>query len=445
MGMMSARRSGATHLACKAIPTLIVLDAERHELLRIAGGMDLTQYTTVLDSALADVQPAQVALEKAARGGALQGGDCRRLAYNAWALDDLTARDDADEARNLSAAAAACSADSLAHARLQIFAAYFATAAQPDAKVRGVAHEPATAQVSQSVRDVQSILADPTLALSVSDALQYLGEDFFKAVRAQGAKPAAAFRDAYVAVMDAAANDTHFAEADQLAAIGSKLQALQMLSEGVLVASTPAASAAHAALPLEVAREARRRVDTALAGARDPYIRSGLINAALPIYDALHQNEDAYRVVQAEIANSKTPYYFEADLAELAETLGHKGDALRLFERAYHDSKGAATRFQWGELYLSGLLRLAPQDSGRIRTVGTEVLGELDGSDRIYRRSHRRLEMLDRDLRAWDGHSRAQRDVVIHDLRTRMRQICVKIPDTEPARSSCEAFLQPSA
>src|SRR3954468_8496413 len=36
-------------------PTVVVLDSDRRELMRIAGGMDLSQYAGVLDSALADV------------------------------------------------------------------------------------------------------------------------------------------------------------------------------------------------------------------------------------------------------------------------------------------------------------------------------------------------------------------------------------------------------
>ena len=38
-------------------PTLVVLDADRHEMMRIAGGMDLSRYAIVLDTALADLQP----------------------------------------------------------------------------------------------------------------------------------------------------------------------------------------------------------------------------------------------------------------------------------------------------------------------------------------------------------------------------------------------------
>ena len=105
------------------------------------------------------------------------------------------------------------------------------------------------------------------------------------------------------------------------------------------------------------------------------------------------------------------PWPVEADLAEVAEKMGQREEAVNLLDQAYRESQGAATRFQWGALYVSGLMRMTPKDSARIQQAGTAVLSELEGPDRIYRRA-------------------------------RMQEICVKIPETEPARGSCDAFLK---
>jgi len=86
-------------------------------------------------------------------------------------------------------------------------------------------------------------------------------------------------------------------------------------------------------------------------------------------------------------------------------------------------------------------LRLQADDVERIRKVTTEVLGELDGTDRIYRRARTRLATLDATLRKWnDAAAGAHRDVLT-GLRARLQEICVKIPATEAARGSCDAFL----
>ena len=77
--------------------------------------------------------------------------------------------------------------------------------------------------------------------------------------------------------------------------------------------------------------------------------------------------------------------------------------------------------------------------------AGTEVLGELDGPDRIYRRARVRLERMDRELRAWNDAAKGAHQDVLQGLRARMQQICVKIPDADAARHSCDAFLASSA
>jgi hypothetical protein len=122
--------------------------------------------------------------------------------------------------------------------------------------------------------------------------------------------------------------------------------------------------------------------------------------------------------------------------------MGQKDEAVGLLDQAYRESQGSATRFQWGQLYVSGLLRMTPKDSSRIQQAGSAVLAELDGPDRIYRRARVRLERMDRELRAWNDASKGQYGDVLQTLHTRMQEICVKIPESEPDRASCDAFLK---
>jgi hypothetical protein len=93
-------------------------------------------------------------------------------------------------------------------------------------------------------------------------------------------------------------------------------------------------------------------------------------------------------------------------------------------------------------MYVSGLLRMAPKDTQRIVDAGTAVLGELDGPDRIYRRARVRLERMDRELRAWNDAAKGAHEDVLQGLHSRMQSICVKIPDADAARASCDAFLK---
>ena len=407
-------------------PTLVVLNADGHELMRIAGGMDLNQYATVLDTALADLQPADSLLASAAAGQALDALQCRRLAYNSWELDVDARDDDASNARlaqQLDAAAAHCPAKAqLERARLQIFAADYATRAEADSLKND---RPPSAALRAHLAEVDRVLASERLALRVADALQYLDENFFRAVKSERATAASRLAR-FSSVMDAAAADPDFSEADQLSAVGSKLAAIKTVK---------------GAIPAGVARAAHARVAATLAEEQIPYVRSGIINAVLPIFELLHENAQAYKLVQGELAKTATPYYYKADLGELAESLGRKEEALKWYAEGYGEARGIATRFQWGSIYASSLLRLAPDNAAKITDVTSGVLGELDGPDRIYRRARQRLMRLDKALRKWNTDGKGAHYEVIVALHTRMQQICVKVPSPEPARTTCEAFL----
>ncbi len=70
-------------------PTVVVFKADRTEITRIAGNMDLSLYARVLDDALGDVRPVKDVIALATKAEApLAPADCRRLAYHAFDLDD---------------------------------------------------------------------------------------------------------------------------------------------------------------------------------------------------------------------------------------------------------------------------------------------------------------------------------------------------------------------
>jgi hypothetical protein len=413
-------------------PTLIVFDPERNEIIRLGAGRDVSQYAAVLDLALEDIQPVDTLLQATLGGKALSSQECSRLAYNSWDLDPLEASAYEQRATALAAAAADCPHDAeLERADLNIVAAYYSADAQSDALDRPKAE--ASALLSGLEDQIALALGQSELAVGAAGALSMLGDSFFKAVRLRGVDFANAFRDHYVAAMDAAASDGRYVLADQLGFIDAKLHVLKDLGKP------------KAPLPKSVVAAAHQRIDSALAAEQNPFVRSGLVTAALSILEDLDDYSDAYQVAQAEIARASAPYYFKADLAEIAEKLGHKDEAVALLDQAYHESQGTATRFQWGSLYMSGLLRMAPNDTQRIADAGTAVLGELDGPDRIYRRARVRLELLDQQLRAWNDAAKGAHSDILQGLHERMQQICVKIPNQDAAHTSCEAFLKAPA
>lgn len=410
-------------------PTLIVLDPDRHEIIRLGAGRDVSQYAAALDVALENVQPVDALLKSVVTGGSLKLEECRRLAYNSWELDTLEAENYGAQASALATAASDCPADALLErASLNSYAAYYAANAESQALDQPKAvPSPLLAGLQDHVNDV---LSQPTLAVTASGALAMLDDNFFKSVRVRGGALPEQLRDRYSATMAAAATDKRYALADQLEFLDAQLRVLKDLGKP------------KTELPKDVVANAQQRIDAALAAEQNPFVRSGLVNASLDILEDLNDLPGAYTVAHDEIARASAPYYYKADLAEIAEKMGRKDEALTLFDEAYRESQGTATRFQWGSLYVSGLLRLAPKDTQRITDASSSVLSELDGPDRIYRRARVRLEKLDRELRAWNDASKGSHADVLQGLHQRMQVICVKIPDTDAARASCDAFLK---
>lgn len=406
-------------------PSLVVLRPDRTELARINGGMDLNQYAEVLDLVLGDVRPVKAILASLEPGATpLDGEDCRRLAYNGWESDGSPA-ELAETATRLQRAVQSCAeAAPVERARLITFAA----AAASDAAEGDIASGKAPgAQLVAAVRAVYELLADRDAALGAADALQYLGTTFFKAARQTLPDHGADLLARWSGVMDAAAADARYAETDQLAAIGMKLRAIREMGDG--------------SVPAEQIAAARQRVEAALAKGQKGYARAGVVNSALFVLDTLGDMDRLYAITAAEMQTSNYPFYYMLDLASIEEDRGNKDQALMWLERAYKESQGAATRFQWGVAYVLGLTRMQPQDEARIRDVALAVLGELDGPDRIHRRNVARLEKLDAGLREW-SRGNAHKEV-IKVLRARRDALCQKIPAGGSARKDCEAFLAP--
>lgn len=407
-------------------PTLVILDADQHEVMRLAGGMDLSEYATVLDVALADLQPVQRTLAGIGNQPIVSVSACDRLGFNAWTLDDIDERDYTARAAQLYDAAHRCAAGApISSARLVVFAAYFQAAAEHERIAHGT---PPSTAMRDAIAGVQAVLSQYGADAKLADALQALREPFFTAVQALDADTAQRLRDTYVHAMDAESHHPNLAEADRIAALRCKLIASRVVSD-------------RHDWPPQYVDEARARIDAVLKQQQTPYVRASIVNSVLNVYDELRLYQPAYDLIQAELPRAEHPYYLKADLAEIAEQLGHRDEALQLWQQAYQESQGAATRFQWGVNYVSALLRLRPQDTSRIATTSTQVLGELDGPDRIYRRARLRLEQLDRELRAWNDAAHGTHNAVLRALRARMQQVCVNIPSDEPARASCERFL----
>lgn len=405
-------------------PTVVVFKPDRTEITRIAGNMDLSLYAGVLDDALGDVRPVRQIVDLAVRGDApLDAGDCRRLAYNAFDLDDEGVFDSARLQAAFENAARLCPTElAKERARFPVLAAAEAATLQADA-IEGGAK--ADKQLAALILRVNGLLANRELAMSNADALRSLPKEFYLAARQTVPQAAPELRARIMAVADATTANPEFAPADQLAAQLMKVRVAQ-------------AYAKDGKTPTDVRASALATSEKMLAVKMEPYVRAGVVNSAINIYIALGDWEKARDLLALEASTSNTPHYYIGDLADVEEHLGDEPRALELLAEAYHKARGPASRFQWGYNYLSGLLRMAPDDTATIEKVGTEVMAELDGPNRVHRRTLSRLTRLDAALKEWS--TTPARAAVVAKFRGQVVAACGKSGGDQAADEGCRDF-----
>jgi protein disulfide-isomerase len=198
------------------------------------------------------------------------------------------------------------------------------------------------------------------------------------------------------------------------------------------------AYAADGKVPTDVRSVALATSTKMLETPQEPYVRAGVVNSAINIYIALDEWERARDLLAIEAKTSNTPHYYIGDLADVEEHLGNKARALELMAEAYDKAQGPASRFQWGYSYLDGLMRLTPDDTAKIEKVGLAVTAELDGPNRIHRRTLARLNRLDGKLQDWS--TTPEREAVYAKLRSSVAQACEKSPGDAAVTAGCQNF-----
>jgi protein disulfide-isomerase len=405
-------------------PTAIVLRPDGTEVTRVGGGMDLEAYADALDVALAERRPVAAILAdlEVLDAAVLPAEDCRRLAYHGWASE--VGADPARRARALEMAAERCPPEAaVERARLVLLAAGDAAEAERAALAGGAAPSP---RLVALVTRLHPLLRQPGLAPRIADVARFPADELLQAAKRALPAEVDELRADWLGLLLGDARNPAISPGQQLNAVAGALHVQKGL------AGLP--------LPASLVDEARTLVDDRLTRFPDGFARSGVVNGASLVYAELDDRASARRLLEQEVRRSKTPHYYLSDLADLAEADGRPAEALTLFEQAYAQTNGPASRFQWGTLYLQALLRLAPRDTRRIETAALAVIAELDGPDRLYTRSRVRLERLDAGLRRW-AEANPGAPAVLAKMRARLKPVCARYPAADPAQATCAAFL----
>src|SRR5688572_28102077 len=286
-------------------PTVVVLKADRTEITRIAGNMDLSLYAGVLDDALGDVRPIKDVIELATAAQApLGAADCRRLAYHAFDLEDDGAFTPAKLQVAFDNGARLCPAGLVKErARLNVLAAGQAARVQKAAIEKG---GKADKSLTVLIVRVNELLANKELAMANADALRGLPKEFYTAARQTLPQIAPGMRERLMVIGDATTASKQFAPADQLAA--------QLMKIRVAKAYAP-----DGKVPTDIRTIALQNTAKMLAAKQESYVRAGVVNSAINIYLALDDLAKARDLLALEASTSNTPHYYIGDLADVEE------------------------------------------------------------------------------------------------------------------------------
>jgi thiol-disulfide isomerase/thioredoxin len=404
-------------------PTIIVFSPYGVELTRIPGGLDIGLYADVLDLTLEGVRPVSEIVAALMQGSAATEDDYRLLGFYSWAQDNERALEGYDKVDAFRTMADGCP-DRLAAASARLYAEYIraAIAAEKDEENP---RPMSAAQKGAALERINLILAEDELSRASLPLLIGYADDVVPGLTDAGTPERDKLVADWSARLDAIAADPDTSVADRLWTRYVRLQFAKLDSDE---------------LPQTVVDQARADVDQADKDAVTVYQRQAFMNAAWYVLTTAGEREYVRELLLAELDRSKQPYYFMPNLARLAEDDGDYEEAIAWLRKGYETSRGTATRFQWGYYYVSGLVRMTPEDADGIAAAAGELLTELDGQqDVLYNRTGRTLKRLGKRLAEWNADG--EYDDQIMAIQIKVDSLCANIPDGDRSPDTCEIFV----
>lgn len=402
-------------------PTMIIFDSAGTELTRIPGGMDMQAYATVLDLALDDVAPAAEIVSRVLAGGEKLGdADCRLLAYYSWGQDReiLKERDAASVFEKLEAACPS----KLATEKSILYMAQLSHRIELAADEEDP--QPLTAdQKTQALKRVNEILKDYTLVKANVFDVAIDSADITAALTESATPQRQQLQSKFLAALEQLMDDDDVYMRERLYTLIGKINFERIDN-------------ADAEISELLREEIRMRVAWADETTTNPYERHPIINAAANVLGEAGMNDIAKPLLLAEIEHSKQAYYFMLTLADMEQTAGNHEVALDWLRRAYDESRGPATRFQWGYYYVSGLIEMTPEDTETIATTTIDLVRAVEASGGFYQRPKSQLKRLESKLREWSAE-----EGVLTSIRDEVQLICASSGDADIANTACEDFL----
>ncbi len=405
-------------------PTMILLDHDGNEILRLPGEVDAQRYLQLLETGMTGGRPVKTTLAEALSGKpGLTDRDWRLLAYYSWETDEQQLVPKDKVMATLAELAKRCpEQDTDAANRLQLTEVYLATEQKKPPVLAG-------AERKRALQALNSLLANPAVARDNFDLLTGDAGAVLGLLTAPNSDERSHLAQIWSEELDRLAADTSLSNTDRLLAIDTKISLARM-------------TAGKGPLPAALVSQVREQADQMDKATSNSYERQSVINAAAGNLVDAGLLDDSDALLKAELKRSHSPYYFMLDLAANAKKRGDKEAALSWYRQAYMASEGPATRLQWGVVYVRALVELDPGNETEIVATSESILKEVGGmQNAFYERNLSALTRLHDVLIDWDAKN--QHKTAMARIQTSVTSLCSGLAASDPQHASCDSLLKP--
>ncbi len=420
-----AQKLGA-QFKVRGYPTMILFKPDGSELTRLPGEVDAARYMEVLGLGLAAGGSVKESLSAAlgSGGATLVPEAWRLLAYYAWEQDEAQLLPAKEHAGVLHKLAQVC----------PVVLPEIAARLEVKSVVSAALDKTPLPDTAAALNRVQQVLREPALARENFDALVNYAAEMVGVLTPAGSAGRSALQSSWAKLLEQFSLDASLSRADRLSALSARIALAKLdLPKG----DQPVLSAAL----LTQVREAAAAADK---NTSSTYERQAVIPNAADVLSEAGLLDESDALLKAELPKALSPYYHMLVLAANARARGDKTGALDWSERAWNESKGPATRLQWGSGYVNRLIELTPNDAARIEKAATGVLAELEAvPETFYERNRRGLEKMGQRLLAWNV--KGQHAGVIRKLSQQLDTVCAKLPAQDEARAACGGVFKVGA
>ena len=135
---------------------------------------------------------------------------------------------------------------------------------------------------------------------------------------------------------------------------------------------------------------------------KDAYSRQSAISDGVYLLIKTKQLDKAYTLANKELKISHSPFYFMSYLGMIEEERNNKDKALAWYEKAWHEARGDAAKFQWGTSYLIKAMKLTPTKQEKILKDLDTIVGKVITQDDAFKgRNLLRVEKLAQAVDEW--------------------------------------------